>query len=337
MELTVINYEELISLFCSLGGRFENACIRDGKYGLGVFSVEAGKRVRVYTPEHLLFQVENLCVDNSSKLRLISTNGIPKAVEHFFDLYHATLGWDRAIESNRILQASWFEIPFSVKDVLLKMGVLIDFFSDTNPQVLLSRYCRERRITYRKDKIDQSFLMPMVELTNHSSKGTRFIIGSGVKVEAIVNDELYANYGSHVDPFQQFLAYNFSSKPEFAYSIPISLSRRNSGSIFISSNPPSGYGETPSFLIRNGDIHISHLEIYNSKEQEKPLKSFINLMKAYGIRVNDSYALFNLIVEQNKNAFLHLNNLLNGSDFSLVEKMKLMVTHQLEGIENAYR
>jgi hypothetical protein len=60
-------------------------------------------------------------------------------------------------------------------------------------------------------------------------------------------------------------------------------------------------------------------------------------MKAFGLRENDSCALFNLIIEQNKSAFLSLNTLLNESNFSLVEKMKLMVTHQLQGIENAYR
>ena len=337
MELTLINYDELTSLFCSLGGRFDNASIRDGVYGLGIFSVEPGKRVRVSAPEHLLFLTDNLDVDSGCKLRLVSNAGMPKAVEQFFELYHATVGWDRAIESVRLSQASWFAIPFSVKEILLKMGVLMNSFSEPNPQVLLSRYCRERRISYKKNKVDQFFLMPMVELANHSSQGKPFSIGGGVKVEAIVNDELYVDYGSHTDPFQQFVAYNFSSKSEFIHSIPISLSRRNLGSIFISSNPPSGYGANPSFLIKNGDIHISHLEIYNSKEREKPLKSFINLMKAYGLRENDSHALFNLIIEQNKNAFLHLNILLNGSDFSLVEKMKLMVTHQLEGIENSYR
>jgi len=337
MELALINYEELISLFCSLGGRFDNACIRDSDYGLGVFSVEPEKRVVVYAPEHLLFLTNNLVVDSDSKLGLLSNAGIPKAVEQFFELYHETLGWDRAIDTIQLIQASWFAIPGSVKELLLKMGVLTACFSEPNPQVLLSKYCRERRISYKKNKINQFFLMPMVEILNHSSEGKSFSIGNGVKVEATVNDELYVDYGAHTDPLQQFVTYNFSSKPEFIYSIPISLSRRSSGSIFISSSPPFGYGKPPSLVLKNGDIHISHLEIYNSNEQEKPLRSFINLMKAYGLRESDSCALFNLIIEQNKNAFLGLKSLLDESDFSLVEKMKLMVTHQLQGIENAYR
>lgn len=333
----MINYEELISLFCSLGGRFENACIRESDYGLGIFSVEPEKRVLAYAPEHLLFLTDNLVVDRDSKLRLLSNAGIPKAVEQFFELYHKTIGWDRAIDTIQLIQASWFAIPDSVKELLLKMGVLTACFSELNPQVLLSRYCRERRISYKKNKINQFFLMPMVEIINHSSKGKGFSPGSGVKVEAIVNDELYVDYGYHSDPLQQFVAYNFSSKSEFIYSIPITLSRKNSGSIFISSNPPSGYRKPPSLALKNEDIHISHLQIFNSNEQDKPLKSFINIMKAYGLRESDSCALFNLIVDQNKNAFLSLNILLNESDFSLVEKMKLMATHQLQGIENAYR
>ena len=252
-------------------------------------------------------------------------------------MYHATLGWDRAIESIKLIQADWFSISDPAKEMLLKMGVLIDCFSEPNPQVLLSRYCRERRIFYKKNKTKQSFLMPMVELANHSSYGSHFVVERGVRVEALVQDELCVNYRSYDDPFRQFVAYNFSLEPEFIYSVPISVSRRNSGSIFISSNPPLGYWDPPSFLIKNGDMHISHLEIYNSYEQDKPLEIFINLMKAYGLRDSDSCTLFNLIIEQNKNAFLRLNILLNQSDFSLVEKMKLMVTHQLEGIKNAYR
>ncbi len=337
MECALINYEELISLFCSLGGRFENVCVRDSEYGLGVFSVEPEKRVVVYAPEHLLFLTDNLVIDRDSKLRLISNAGIPKAVEQFFELYHATIGWDRAIETIKLIQASWFAIPGSVKELLLKMGVLTACFSEPNSQVLLSRYCRERRISCKKNKINQYFLMPMVEIINHSSEGKSFSIEKGVKVEAIVNNELYVDYGSHTDPLQQFVAYNFSSKPEFIYSIPITLSRKNSGSIFISSSPPSGYRKPPSLALKNGDIHISHLQIYNSNEQDMPLRSFINLMKAYGLIENDSCALFNLIIEQNKTAFLSLNTLLNESDFSLVEKMKTMVTHQLQGLENASR
>ena len=337
MECALINYEELISLFCSLGGRFENACVRDSEYGLGVFTVKPEKRVVVYAPEHLLFLTDNLFVDSDSKLRLLSNAGIPKAVEQFFELYHETIGWRRAIDTIQLIQASWFAIPSSVKELLLKMGVLTACFSEPNPQVLLSRYCRERRISYKKNKINQFFLMPMVEIINHSSEGISFSIGSGIKVEAIVNNELYVDYGSHTDPLHQLVAYNFSSKPEFIYSIPISLSRRSSGSIFISSSPPFGYGKPPSLVLKNGDIHISHLEIYNSSQQDMPLKSFINLMKAYGLRESDSGALFNLIIEQNKSAFLSLNTLLNESNFSLVEKMKLMVTHQLQGLENASR
>jgi hypothetical protein len=336
MELAVINYAELISSFCSLGGYFENACIRDSEYGLGIFAVEPGKRVGVYLPEHLLFLTDNLVVDNDYKLRLLSNAGIPKAVEQFFELYHETIGWDRAIESIQLTQASWFAIPSSVKELLLKMGVLIDCFSEPNSQVLLSRYCGERRIFYKKNKINRSFLMPMVEIINHSSEATRFIFGSGVKVESLVKDELLVNYGLDLDPLQQFVEFNFSSSPEFTYSIPISL-RSKSGSIFISSNPPLGYGSVSSLLIKDADIHISHLQIYNSNEKGKPLRSFINLMKAYGLRESDSCALFNLIIEQNKNAFLGLKNLLNESDFLLVEKMKLMVTHQLQGLENASR
>ena len=333
----MINYEELISLFCSLGGRFENACIRESEYGLGIFSVEHGKKVAVYAPEHLLFLADNLVIDRDSKLRLISNAGIPKAVEQFFEFYHATIGWDRAIETIQLIQASWFAIPGSVKELLIKMGVSIDYFLEPAPQVLLYRYCRERRISYKKNNKNQYFLMPMVEIVNHSSKVKGFSPGSGVKVEAIVNDELCVDYGYHSDPLQQFVAYNFSSKPEFIYSIPITLSRKNSGSIFISSNPPSGYRKPPSLVLKNGEIHISHLQIYNSNEQEKPLRSFINLMKAYGLRESDSCAVFNLIIEQNKSAFLSLNTLLNESDFSLVEKVKLMVTHQLQGLENASR
>lgn len=176
MECVLINYEELISFFCSLGGRFENACVRDSEYGLGVFTVEPEKRVVVYAPEHLLFLTDNLVVDSDSKLRLLSNAGIPKAVEQFFELYHETVGWRRAIDTIQLIQASWFAIPSSVKELLLKMGVLTACFSEPNPQVLLSRYCRERRISYKKNKINQFFLMPMVEIINHSSEGISFSI-----------------------------------------------------------------------------------------------------------------------------------------------------------------
>ena len=62
------DFQGLQARFTALGGIAENVCQREGAYGRGMFPIDPLRGTKIMTPENLLIDAANLCLDGENIL-----------------------------------------------------------------------------------------------------------------------------------------------------------------------------------------------------------------------------------------------------------------------------
>ena len=87
-------WDFLIAEFHDLGGKAENVCQKQGKFGRGIFSINPHLRSRIYTPSKLMIKKEDICLEDNN-LRIMKDKNYSQEIRDFFNYYQDNFSWGR--------------------------------------------------------------------------------------------------------------------------------------------------------------------------------------------------------------------------------------------------
>jgi len=323
-------WEKTLQRFRALGGVVDNIELREGVYGRGLFSKDSSQPVKMCLPKQLLVPTEWLQIDAQGNLILSDACDWDNEAKAFYLDYHRDYGLAGSLMQEMMQQQSqFFDLPESVKAMLINYGVGAYLFQKPSLQACLDMYKRSRRIIVN----DQLVLMPLVELVNHDelSKKT-FDKVPHLGFSGKFTDEILLNYGMGGDAALMFEGYGFSAPKPYTFSGALAI---NLGSKvikiarFVTLYTTIAKTNVPRLKLEGNIIHLSCLVLGSVNDKNSPKKVFTKLMHGVGMPAHIASNVFDGIVDQNRNFFLHLLEELKPLEGALVESLRNMARHQL--------
>ena len=324
-------WEKTLERFRALGGVAENVQLGEGTYGRGLFPKDPSQPVKMSVPNHLLLPTEWLQFDTQGNLILSDACDWNNEAKAFYLDYHRDYGLAGSLMQEVMQQQSqFFDLTESLKAMLISYGVGEDLFQKPNLQACLDIYKSSRRIFTADEKL---VLMPLVELVNHDelSKKT-FDKVPHLGISGKFKDEILVHYGMAGDAALMFEGYGFSASKPYTFSGALTI---NVGSMvikisrFVNLYTTIGKTNLPRLKLEGNEIHLSCLVLGSVNNKNSPKKVFTKLMHGVGMPPHIASNVFDGIVDQNRNFFLHLLEELKPLEGKVVEGMRTMARNQL--------
>jgi len=295
-----MEFTQILDAFRSLGGIAENIQLLNNSYGRGLSPIKRNLPIEIYAPPHLLPNCESVALDKSRQIRLDSNLNLDSRFVSFYENYQRYFGWgDGGLAVEQGYQNELDKLPRGIKNILLVLGWNEGDFGKKSDDQLLTSYLISRKIRIGQD----SKLMPIIELVNHSNHGANYVVVQGVKIGGIFKDEILVNYQSSLDPFHFLKNYRFSSPTTAILSCDVEIKVSDALSIKISRF--DGFSEIkknkkiPKVEQQDELIKISYLEISNKTNSTEPKYSFSKLLQPYGIRPEVINSVFEGLISHN--------------------------------------
>jgi hypothetical protein len=226
-------------------------------------------------------------------------------VKAFFADYQRIAGWQgpgraQTAAERRRLDA----LPAALKDALAGEARLAFLFAPDSETDQLARFIHARHIDWQGTPV----FMPVMDLVNHDWRAANYGFGAdGLTIAgAFPGGEMTVCY-NHLDSWQRFVRYGFTSEERHAWSIPLGL-RTPAGSLAIGSEaaPASTRGglPLPAASRTAGGIDLSHLMLGDRLQPDAPRSIFVALAREHGIA--QPILAFERIAHANRLFFLKL-------------------------------
>lgn len=296
-----MEFNQILNAFRSLGGIAENIQLENGLYGRGLVPINRNLPIKIYAPPNLLPNFESVLLDQNGQIRLDSNLNLDPEFVSFYENYQKYFGWgDGGLTAEQDYQDDLDKLPRGIKDILMVLGWNKNDFGKKTSAQLLTTYLISRKIRIGQE----SKLMPIIELLNHSNRGANFLIDKGIKIEGGFKDEILVNYHSHLDPFHFLKNYRFVSTSTSIISCNVEIKMSDSLSIKISRldrlNEIKQDKKIPK-VERDGDlVKISYVEISNQTHPDKPKHLFSELLRPYAIKSEVINSVFEGLLNHNR-------------------------------------
>lgn len=333
MQTAALRFEELLDEFRALGGVAENLRRGAGPYGAGIFPIDAAQPVRLHAPENLLFPAEDLEVrDGRLAIRPGSSGGAPE--RRFFETLHDRFGWSAgAFDALWVSQQQWCDLPPDVVTLIKSMGAIADpdrRFAEPSVHVCLYQFVKSRDVAYQ----GRAWIMPVVDLANHSSAAPPFVIESGVGIRGTFTGEVLVRYNV-ADPWGNALAYGFADASPYAYSLTLVVDLFETQRLSILRNIAAGDVvngmQYPQKRIDGNTIELSHLMLGNARQPDLPRAVFRKLMRGH-LAERQADDVFESVVRFNHSKFLDVLRTLRKHDAPLVATLEEAAIDQLDAL-----
>lgn len=320
-----MKFTELLEKFRALGGVVDNVELRNGQYGRGIFPINPNLPIKIITPTHLLVSPNWLKLDRENHIRINPKLGLDPAFVDFYEGYQQFFGWSNVgINELSDYHNELIKLPKSIKQFLLLFGWQNSDFDKKNISDYLNEYLASRQIRIG----NESKLMPIVELINHSHDGMQYLASDGVKFNGTFKGEVLACYHGGFDAIHFFRIYHFNSESTTVLSCDVKIDVPDLGLINISRfdamvDIKDGV-ITPRMVKKKNGIQIDFLELVNNRNKQSPRKVFINGMSQFNVSLLVANQIFDGLMEHNRKAY---------SDFIAECKLSTnKVAKQLEAI-----
>jgi len=325
------SWESTLEHFRALGGIADNIELREGGYGRGLFPKDIKRSVKLFIPNKLLIPTEWLQLDGQSKLVLSDACDWEDEAKSFYLNYLHDYGFNESLMQEMLAQQlQLYKLPNSLKMLMSGFGFSPDLFQEASRPKCLEVFKNSRRL-YVNSKL---VLFPVFELMNHDerSKKSFHIDSKGVAVSGSFKNEILVHYGMAGDAALMFEGYGFSTPKPYTFSGAMAI---NLGSKvikiarFVNLFTNIGKTNVPKVKLEGNEIHLSCLVLGSVNDKNSPKKVFTKLMHSVGMPQHIASNVFDGIVEQNRNFFLHLLEELKPLEGSVVENMRTMARNQL--------
>jgi len=324
-------WDEMIEEFRALGGIADNLYLGTGPLGRGLFALDAEQPAHIHVPNNLLFDAENIIVENGM-LRVEKKSKTRSREEKFFEDFENTFSWGGGGRTECEAKNDLFAgVPESIVKLITTEFFKSNLFSGNGPDAAKNRFLASRKI---RIKDGRNVLMPVLELVNHDVTGRPYAFRSGISLKGVFTSEILARYNV-TDPFGAFFTWGFPSNSFHAYSLPLGISMGARKLVIkrdMREKELLGKVMAPTLLKKDKTIILSHLMIGNAKYPRLAKGTFYRLMR--DIEVPNVEELFDRIQSANISRFLTLLLELEkfeGPSISMLRKMALL---QLEAISH---
>ena len=326
-----MQFTEILEEFRALGGIAENIELRNGIYGRGIFPIHPNKPIKIFTPTHLLVSPNWLKLDRDNHIIINSKLGLDPAFIDFYENYQQFFGWSNVgIKELSLYHNELTKLPKKIKQFLFLLGWNdTDFDKKTNKDYL------KDYVTSRQIRIEnESKLMPIVELINHSSNGKQYVADDGVKFDGTFKKEVLACYHGSFDAIHFFRIYHFNSESTTVLSCDVKIEVPNVGWINIFRSDAmvdiKDGAMTPRMIKTNSGIQIDFLELVKSKSTRLPRKIFIEGMHQFGLSTKVANQIFDGLIEHNRQVYTDFINECRLSTNKVAKELESIALNQLK-------
>ncbi|HVA33637.1 MAG TPA: hypothetical protein VNG31_05780 [Candidatus Baltobacteraceae bacterium] len=327
-------WDEVLAEFRSLGGVADNVRLGYGSRGRGLFVIDPAKPATVHVPENMLVPTEDFEI-RDDRLAIKSQSKLGDPERRFFERYDKHCGSQAGLlDETWRQQTQWSELPVDVRQFIMTMGAIEEperRFATPSLELCLHDFVRSRDILYR----EKPHFAPLIDLLNHSSAASDYVIGEGIAAEGIYEDEVLVKYND-VDSWALMLHYGFADACVRAYSlggITVDLYARHTLSIsreVVRREVHAGF-VFPVAEASGNAIGLSHLTLGNFNGLALPRAIFRNVMGGV-LDAPRADEVFESIVYYNRGRFHALLRLLNKYDGPLIGTLRDAALHQLEAL-----
>nr|WP_115094579.1 hypothetical protein [Synechococcus sp. UW106] len=210
-------WQHLIEGFRDLGGTVENIIQKQGAFGLGLFPIDPTQPIELRAPAELLVPTNQIKLVNGD-LSLADPANFPAGYDEWFETFQRDFSWG-ADGRNSILsfERELRSLPKVIQQRLNPFCSvpIAERLPSEDDGTILQRFLRTRRISWK----DQTVLMPMIELVNHSAQQASWKVEEdAIRVSGSFANEILVRY-SFADPLHRFLQYGFGCVEPTAFSM----------------------------------------------------------------------------------------------------------------------
>ncbi len=325
------NWAELLEEFRKIGGIAENITLATKGDVRGLYPVDPQNPVHLYIPEHALISVDDLKL-KGSKIVVRSGSSVPKDVRWFYERYNMTTSWSKGGRQDiKQFLTDLESLPTPVKNVLHEdFGLESIIFGPDNLKIF-KHFIASRSINY----FDQTVVIPVIDLINHSPRGAPFLLNRGVAVKGKFSSEIYTYY-SMADSWMKFCKYGFILPDRYAFSQCFSIETKDGkkninvrDSIFDISKKEDDL-IYPNVKIDGKSIDISFVIIGDRVDYSYPKRIFLSTIEKHLGKYTEE--LFETLVHINKTKFLKLLAACEGHNSTTVNMLRKLCRIQLEAL-----
>ena len=218
-------WRELVEEFTSFGGTADNVIQREGSLGLGLFPIDPSKPAELHVPDQLLVASDNLELRDGN-IVLKDSSSYPKGFNDWYQRFQADYSWGaEAQDSIRAFEEGLKNLPDNVRTLLRNLGIAnieSRCSGSITEQHIFDRFIATRRI----NRNERAWLMPIIELVNHSPKQPSWGVSEqGITVKGTYDDEILVRY-SVADPLRRLFQYGFNCKEPHGFSMRVQVVHR---------------------------------------------------------------------------------------------------------------
>ena len=295
-------WRELVEEFISFGGTADNVIQREGSLGLGLFPIDPSKPVELHVPDQLLVATDNLELREGA-IVLKDASDYPKGFGDWYQRFQADYSWGaEAQDSIRTFEEGLKSLPERTQNLLRSLGIAnIEgrYPEAKKEQDIFNRFLTTRRIK----RNEQTWLMPMIELVNHSPRKPSWGMNeNGITVKGTFDGEILVRY-SVADPLRRLFQYGFNCREPHGFSIRTQIKHRDN-TIVVKGMVNYKPLRLPTMHV-NGNEIIFDSTMLGSMDQPRAPRSIFRKALAHIEGVNPD-EIFDQIAHRNRLALVQL-------------------------------
>ena len=325
---TTKRWKELVEQFTSFGGTADNVIQREGSLGLGLFPIDPSKPVELHVPDQLLVSTDNLEL-RDGKVILKDSSRYPKGFADWYQGFQADYSWGaEAQDSIRAFEEGLKTLPDRTRSSLRNLGIanIENRCSDpVTEQDIFNRFIATRRI----NRNDRAWLMPIIELVNHSPRKPSWgTSDKGITVKGTYDDEILVRY-SVADPLRRLFQYGFNCKEPHGFSTKVRIEHFEK-TIMIKGGINPAPLTLPSTKISENTITITSLMLGSMDQPRMPKSIFKETFsKIEGVEPD---ILFDQIRRRNQISLIQILREIEFLDGTIAELIRTACRNQLVAI-----
>ena len=317
-------WSNILKFFRALGGVAEN--ITPSPAGRGLLAEDMAKPVALHVPHELIADVDDIEF-HEGHIRLKSTIDFLDVQREFFAKYHEDLSWERhgRTESANLI-AALDSLPENVRALLTADFQCEDLLEGDANARAQRHFLRSRCVRVG----DSDYLVPVLELANHSAAGLAYQMGPDLDLRGQVQEEVRIAFGAH-DSFSAFRTFGTAGREPGAFSLPAKVTGR-SPEILVQRDTnrlvKRGKNWVPQLSSETGQIELSCLMIGHQRFPRLSRGIFCALLREAGY--GDPDEAFDQIQAFNWTRYLKLLEVLEPYHGEIITTLRKMARFQLE-------
>ena len=325
-------WTSLIEEFQSFGGTAINVIQREGEFGLGLFPIDPSKPVELRAPKNLLVPVDNIILKNG-KIVIKNDEKFPPGYADWYERFQSDFSW--GAEAKHSIQSFEEGLRSLPKDCLLlleKFGFYVS--SDRYPQgkevdAIFQRFIKTRQINWQGN----TYLMPIIELINHSPKHQSWgVSDNDIHIKGQFDGEILVRY-SIADPLIRLIQYGFNCREPMCFSINQKLIH-NGRTVLVRGGINFEVTKPFEIEVKENKYILNNPILSHSLNPKLPRKIFRKSLKEYNWV--DADALFEQIHMQNNMALIRILKSLLETHGSVSSQLTNACLDQLEILRHRY-